>query len=57
MISMGNNTKPNNQIVGNQQINEDLQLEAIIEENAIHDSKFPKTLQRHRREIKFPKRL
>ncbi len=57
MISMGDNTKPNNQIVGNQQINEDLQFEAIIEEDIIHDSKFPKILQRHRRERKFPKRL
>jgi hypothetical protein len=57
MILVGDNTKPNNQTVGNQQINENLQSEAITEEDTIHDSKFPKTLQIRRRERKFPKRL
>ncbi len=57
MVSVGENTKPNNEIVRNQQINGDQKSEAIIEENTIHDSKFRKTLQRTKRERKFPKRL
>jgi hypothetical protein len=57
MVSVGENTKPNNEIVRIQQINGDQKSEAIIEENTIHDSKFRKTLQRTKRERKFPKRL
>jgi hypothetical protein len=57
MISMGDNAKPDNQIVRNQHISRDLKSEAITEEDTIHDSEFPKTPQRPKRERKFPNRL
>lgn len=38
-------------------ISKDLQFEVTIEENTIHDLEFAKTLQRLKREIKFPTKL